>query len=88
MTSPACPAALFPGDPVRFTIGHVDVEDDVAVAVDAEEAQDLADPEGSEAGGFRQGLVSLTMQVKGKRPVSHPIARIGDIDGAGLQQVR
>ncbi len=29
----------------------------------------------------RGGLVSLTMQVKGKRPVSHLVARLSGIDG-------
>jgi putative Mg2+ transporter-C (MgtC) family protein len=29
----------------------------------------------------RKGVVVLSMQVKGKRPVSHLIARLTDIDG-------
>lgn len=66
---------------MRFAIGHVDVERDRAVAEGIEEAQDLADLEGTEAERLKKGVVALTMQVKGKRPMSHLIARLGDIDG-------
>ena len=61
---------------LRFSIDHVEVQRE-----SAEQAQDLADVEGTEAEGARRGLVSLSMQVKGKRPVSHLIARLSEIDG-------
>jgi uncharacterized membrane protein YhiD involved in acid resistance len=44
-------------------------------------AQDLADAEGTELAETGKGVVSLSMQVKGKRPVSQLIARLSDIDG-------
>ena len=65
----------------RFAIDHVDVERNGAIADSAEEIQDLADFEGTEAEGRKKGIVSLSMQVKGKRPVSHLIARLSEIDG-------
>ena len=49
----------------RFAIGHVNVEQDRAVAEGAEEAQELADLERAEAEGSKKGVVSLTMQLKG-----------------------
>jgi len=66
---------------LRFAIDHVDVDRSGAVAESGEEVQDLADFEGTETEGPRKGVVSLSMQVKGKRPVSHLIARLSDIDG-------
>jgi len=66
---------------LRFAIDHVDVERNRAMAGSAEDAQDLADFEGIEADPPRKGVVSLSMQVKGKRPVSHLIARLSGIDG-------
>jgi putative Mg2+ transporter-C (MgtC) family protein len=66
---------------LRFAIDHVNADQNDTVAERAEEAQDLADFEGTEADGLRTGIVSLSMQVKGKRPVSHLIARLSDIDG-------
>jgi putative Mg2+ transporter-C (MgtC) family protein len=66
---------------LRFAIDHVDVDRNGVLAEGAEEAQDLADFEGTEAAGAKKGVVSLSMQVKGKRPVSHLIARLSDIDG-------
>src|ERR1700712_5737647 len=56
---------------LRFAIDHVDVDRNDIVAERAEEIQDLADLEGTEVDGLRGGVVSLRMQVKGKRPVSH-----------------
>ncbi len=64
----------------RFAIDHVRIDRDQGGA--AEAAQDLADVEGVEperAAGT--GTVGLYMQVKGKRPVSHLIAALADIDG-------
>ena len=66
---------------LRFAIDHVDVERDKAVVGSTEEAQDLADLEGTEAGDPGKGVVSLSMQVKGKRPVSHLISRLSAMDG-------
>ena len=66
---------------LRFAVDHVDVERNSETIESAQEAQDLADFEGTEADGPRKGIVSLSMQVKGKRPVSHLIARLSDIGG-------
>ncbi len=66
---------------LRFAIDHVDVERKAAAGESAEEAQDRADREGSETEDPPKGLVFLSLQVKGKRPVSHLIARLSDIDG-------
>jgi putative Mg2+ transporter-C (MgtC) family protein len=66
---------------LRFAIDRVEVErDDRSTAV-REELDDLADLEGVEPERHRKGVVVLTMQVKGKRPVSHLIAKLADIDG-------
>jgi putative Mg2+ transporter-C (MgtC) family protein len=65
----------------RFAIDHVDVERNGTVVDSAEEIQDLADFDGTEAESQKKGIVSLSMQVKGKRPVSHLIARLSEIDG-------
>jgi len=62
---------------LRFAIDHVEVER--AGAHEAE--QDLADIEGVEPDGAKGSAVVVSMQVKGKRPVSHLIARLSDIDG-------
>ncbi len=66
---------------LRFTVDQMEVDSHLAVAGTAEDAQDLADREGDDASRPGMGIVSLTMQVKGKRPVSHLIAHLGDIDG-------
>jgi putative Mg2+ transporter-C (MgtC) family protein len=66
---------------LRFAIDHVDVDRNDTVAERAEETQDLADLEGTEVDGLRRGVVSLSMQVKGKRSVSHLIARLSNING-------
>jgi putative Mg2+ transporter-C (MgtC) family protein len=51
-------------------------------AVAREEAQDLADFEGTDVPSEPQkGVVDLCLQVKGKRPISHLIAKLSDIDG-------
>jgi putative Mg2+ transporter-C (MgtC) family protein len=65
---------------LRFSIDHVDVEREKAVD-SLEEAQDQADIEGTEARISAKQSVSLSLQVKGKRPVSHLIASLSDIDG-------
>jgi putative Mg2+ transporter-C (MgtC) family protein len=68
---------------LRFAIDHVNVEGDRQAAfATREEAEDVSDLEGVEPeGGNGKGVVSLSMQVKGKRPVSHLIARLSAIDG-------
>jgi putative Mg2+ transporter-C (MgtC) family protein len=66
---------------LRFAIDHVDVQRNRALADSSEAAQDLADAEGTELAETGKGVVSLSMQVKGKRPVSQLIARLSDIDG-------
>lgn len=67
---------------LRFAIDHVRIDREDRAIGSREEAQDLADDEGIEV--ERQdgkSTVTLFMQVKGKRPVSHLIARLTDIDG-------
>ena len=65
---------------LRFAIDHVDVEPGHSGAETREEAEDLADFEGVEP-AQRKGVVSLSLQVKGKRPIAHLIARLSAIDG-------
>lgn len=66
---------------LRFAIDHVDIERDGFADRIHEDAEDLADAEGVEVGPRRTGIVMLSMRVKGKRPVSHLIARLTSIDG-------
>jgi len=64
---------------LRFSIDHVEIERD-GVAVEA--AHDRADDEGiALEGAPRKGDVVLCMSVRGKRPISHLIAKLTDIDG-------
>lgn len=67
---------------LRFTINHVRLNQESRIIGSREEAQDLADYEGvalePEAG---KGTVALCMQVKGKKPISHLIAKLTAIDG-------
>jgi putative Mg2+ transporter-C (MgtC) family protein len=63
---------------LRFAIDHVDVERSSDFH---EEELDQADLEGTEPPRPGRRLVDLTMQVKGKRPVSHLIAALTEIDG-------
>jgi putative Mg2+ transporter-C (MgtC) family protein len=65
---------------LRFTIDRVEVERDSS-SVGREEADDMADLEGVETEQSAKGIVVLSMQVKGKRPVTHLLARLGEIDG-------
>jgi putative Mg2+ transporter-C (MgtC) family protein len=62
---------------LRFAIDHVEVERERGSL----EAQDLADIEGTEVDAAPRRSVALTLQVKGKRPASHLIARLTEIDG-------
>ena len=67
---------------LRFTIDHVEIEKDGNQSREREIAQDLADDEGVDVEThLRRAVVVLCLQVKGKRPVSHLIARLSDIDG-------
>jgi putative Mg2+ transporter-C (MgtC) family protein len=63
---------------LRFAIDHVDIERDGRLS----DARDQADEEGTDvarASGHR--LVVLCLDVKGKRPISHLIAKLSDIEG-------
>ncbi len=66
---------------LRFAIDHVDVERGIASAAPSEEVQDRADLEGVEGDQPTRGLVVLTMQVKGKRPLVNLVARLSEIEG-------
>jgi putative Mg2+ transporter-C (MgtC) family protein len=65
---------------LRFAIDQVQVESGNLNAVH-EEFEDRADAEGVEPERTVENIVMLSMQVKGKRPISHLIARLSDIDG-------
>jgi putative Mg2+ transporter-C (MgtC) family protein len=67
---------------LRFSIDHVEIEREGVFARNMEEAHDNADEEGTELEPLpRRGDVTLCMSVKGKRPISHLIARLSDLDG-------
>jgi putative Mg2+ transporter-C (MgtC) family protein len=67
---------------LRFAIDHVEIERENRFAAALEEAQDNADDEGVDVPALHpKGVVVLCMQVKGKRPVSHLIAKLTDIAG-------
>jgi len=67
---------------LRFSIDHVRLERESPSIESREEAEDLADREGVEVrSGAGRGAVRLGMQVKGKRPISHLIARLSEVDG-------
>lgn len=65
----------------RFTISQVDVERGNESASEIEARGDQADFEGLELEHVGKGIVILSMQVKGKRPVTHLIAKLSEIDG-------
>ena len=67
---------------LRFAIDHVRIDREGRIAETREQAQDLADFEGieGERPAGRAGM-TLSMQVKGKRPVSQLIAALTGIDG-------
>ena len=46
-----------------------------------EESLDRADLEGVEGDRPMRGLVVLTMQVRGKRPFAHLVARLSEVEG-------
>jgi putative Mg2+ transporter-C (MgtC) family protein len=67
---------------LRFSIDHVEIEREGVFTSTMEEARDKADQDGTELEPFpRKGDVILCMSVKGKRPISHLIAKLSDIDG-------
>jgi putative Mg2+ transporter-C (MgtC) family protein len=67
---------------LRFGIDQVEIERESQPRPNFEEARDLADYEGIDIRQqVRKGVVTLCMQVKGKRPISHLIARLTAIDG-------
>ena len=70
---------------LRFAIDQVRLDRPDAGAGLRERMLDAGDAEGAELDALEQpaspGLVTLHMQVTGKRPVSHLIARLSDIDG-------
>ena len=66
---------------LRFAIDQVEIEGNRLGAESAEEARDLADWEGSDLEPARTNVVSLSLEVKGKRPVSHLISRLSAIQG-------
>jgi putative Mg2+ transporter-C (MgtC) family protein len=67
---------------LRFTIDHVETEREGVFNTAREEARDRADDEGADmVFSPRKGDVALCMSVKGKRPISHLIAKLSDIDG-------
>lgn len=66
---------------LRFVIDHVEVEGENSLEAAREELDELADFEGAEPERLGKGIVVVTMQVKGKRPVSNLIARLAEIDG-------
>lgn len=74
-------AILLACSELRFAIDLVEVERTEANGVVREEAQDLADLEGTEAAHHGNGAASLTMLVKGKRPVADLVVRLSEIDG-------
>jgi putative Mg2+ transporter-C (MgtC) family protein len=67
---------------LRFSIDHVEIEREGVFLADASDALSRSDHEGVEIEEFpNKGHVILRMTVKGKRPISHLIARLSDIDG-------
>jgi putative Mg2+ transporter-C (MgtC) family protein len=67
---------------LRFAINHVRLDREDRSIVTREQAEDMADREGIEPGRPPPaGTVTLCMEVKGKRPVSHLIATLSDIPG-------
>lgn len=67
---------------LRFSIDHVEIERQGMFSQTLQEARENADREGTEVTQF-PGLrdVVLCIGVKGKRPISHLIAKLSDIEG-------
>jgi putative Mg2+ transporter-C (MgtC) family protein len=67
---------------LRFSIDHVEIEREGVFRATMEEARDDADKAGTALEPLpRKGDVVLCMSVSGKRPISHLIAKLSDIDG-------
>ena len=66
---------------LRFVIDRVELERESRLEAAREELDDLTDSERVELERLGKGVVVLSMQVKGKRPVSHLIAKLAEIDG-------
>ncbi len=66
---------------LRFAIDSVEVERDRRSAAAREAAEDLGDLEGVETVAPQRDIVVLCLQVRGKRPVAHLVARLTEIDG-------
>ena len=69
---------------LRFAIDHVRLDRQDGLGVAARDSADLVDHDLEaldQLGGDQSGAVTLRMQVKGKRPISHLIAALGDIEG-------
>ena len=67
---------------LRFSINHVRLDRESATIESREQAEDLADREGLEFGSdAKPGMVALSLQVKGKQPVSRLIARLSEFEG-------
>jgi putative Mg2+ transporter-C (MgtC) family protein len=66
---------------LRFAIDHVEIERDGNQVVDRIR-DEMADVDGTEPDRtLRRNVVVLNLEVKGKRPITHLIAALGDIDG-------
>jgi len=66
---------------LRFAIDRVRLGHGGGIIEDHESAADMEDQEGAELALPPKNAVRLAMLVKGKRPVSHLIAALSDIDG-------
>lgn len=67
---------------LRFAIDNVEIERGGGLPASPEEARDRADLEGYEPEPVpAKGVVALSMNVRGKRPIARLIARLGEIDG-------
>jgi putative Mg2+ transporter-C (MgtC) family protein len=67
---------------IRFAISHVQLDRGRFFSESDDEARDRADDERVELEPRSdRGIVTLRMRVRGKRPISHLIATLSDIDG-------
>jgi putative Mg2+ transporter-C (MgtC) family protein len=76
------PTILIRCSELRFAINHVRLDPEDSLIESRDEAVDMADDEGVEIGRRpAKGIVTLHMQVKGKRPVSNLIIALSSIEG-------
>lgn len=66
---------------LRFAIDRVSLDQDEHLIEGREEASDLDDHDGVERPAAARNTVTMTMLVRGRRPISHLIASLSDIDG-------